>query len=151
MPKGFNGNSLCRYCGKEVETAKDSFCGPDCVHNFKIQASASYMRKEVFKRDKGVCNKCGLDTEKLRSILFKVKQEKGDAVYASLTEKYRIHYGYSFSLEKHAWEADHIIPVAHGGGSSGLDNLQTLCLPCHKAKTHNQLTQSWKRHYWKPR
>lgn len=29
---------------------------------------------------------------------------------------------------------DHIIPVAHGGGDSW-DNLQSLCAPCHSAKT----------------
>ena len=33
------------------------------------------------------------------------------------------------------WEMDHIIPVVEGGGCCGLDNLQTLCLPCHKLDT----------------
>jgi 5-methylcytosine-specific restriction endonuclease McrA len=31
------------------------------------------------------------------------------------------------------WQADHIVPVAEGGGECGLDNLRTLCTPCHKA------------------
>lgn len=39
------------------------------------------------------------------------------------------------------WDADHIHPVEHGGGSCGLDNLQTLCHPCHKAKTAQQARQ----------
>ncbi|WP_127958070.1 HNH endonuclease [Serratia microhaemolytica] len=29
---------------------------------------------------------------------------------------------------------DHITPIAHGGGDSA-DNLQSLCAPCHRAKT----------------
>src|SRR5450759_254868 len=29
------------------------------------------------------------------------------------------------------WEADHIIPVADGGGECGLDNYRVLCRPCH--------------------
>ena len=29
-------------------------------------------------------------------------------------------------------------PVAEGGGESGLDNLQTLCVPCHAKKTRQQ-------------
>jgi 5-methylcytosine-specific restriction endonuclease McrA len=33
------------------------------------------------------------------------------------------------------WEADHIIEVVRGGGRLGLENFQTLCVPCHKAKT----------------
>ncbi len=36
------------------------------------------------------------------------------------------------------WQADHIHPVAHGGGGCGLDNIQTLCTKCHKAKTADQ-------------
>jgi 5-methylcytosine-specific restriction protein A len=31
-------------------------------------------------------------------------------------------------------EVDHIKPKAHGG-TDDMDNLQTLCHPCHKAKT----------------
>lgn len=34
-----------------------------------------------------------------------------------------------------SWDADHIIPVVQGGGGCWLDNLQTLCVPCHKRKT----------------
>ena len=41
----------------------------------------------------------------------------------------------------HLWEMDHIVPVEHGGGGCGLDNLQTLCLRCHKAKTAEQARQ----------
>jgi 5-methylcytosine-specific restriction endonuclease McrA len=33
------------------------------------------------------------------------------------------------------WEADHIIPVAEGGGCCGLENLRTLCGECHKGAT----------------
>lgn len=149
LPRGPSGKPLCRFCKKEVTEEKSAFCGPECIHQFKIQSSQGYMRKTVFERDRGVCNKCGLDTEKLKQILFRVKEEKGDLAYESLLQKYETHYGYSFSLDKHFWEADHITPVAHGGGSCGLDNLQSLCVPCHKKKTVAQLTKGWKRHYWR--
>ena len=33
------------------------------------------------------------------------------------------------------WEADHIVPVAEGGGGCGLDNYRTLCVPCHKSES----------------
>ena len=39
------------------------------------------------------------------------------------------------SWPRRLWEVDHIVPVVEGGGECGLDNLQTLCLACHKAKT----------------
>jgi hypothetical protein len=35
----------------------------------------------------------------------------------------------------HFWQSDHINPVAEGGGSCGLDNLRTLCTPCHAVET----------------
>jgi 5-methylcytosine-specific restriction protein A len=34
-----------------------------------------------------------------------------------------------------AWEADHIVPVAEGGGQCSLNGYRTLCLGCHKAET----------------
>lgn len=36
------------------------------------------------------------------------------------------------------WQADHILPVAEGGGGCGLDNIQTACTVCHKRKTADQ-------------
>jgi 5-methylcytosine-specific restriction endonuclease McrA len=33
------------------------------------------------------------------------------------------------------WDADHIIPVAEGGGECDLDNMRTLCLKCHRIAT----------------
>lgn len=39
------------------------------------------------------------------------------------------------------WDADHITPVEHGGGSCGIENFQTLCHPCHKRKTAQQAAQ----------
>lgn len=36
------------------------------------------------------------------------------------------------------WEADHINPVENGGGACGMDNMQTLCIPCHYRKNARQ-------------
>lgn len=33
------------------------------------------------------------------------------------------------------WDADHIVPVAEGGGECDLENFRTLCHPCHKQAT----------------
>ena len=33
------------------------------------------------------------------------------------------------------WQADHTIAVAEGGGACGLENLRTLCTPCHRKET----------------
>jgi 5-methylcytosine-specific restriction protein A len=33
---------------------------------------------------------------------------------------------------KSIWDADHVVPVAEGGGECDLSNLRTLCLKCHR-------------------
>merc|ERR1712085_100264 len=33
------------------------------------------------------------------------------------------------------WQADHIVPVAEGGGECNLTNLRTLCTMCHMTET----------------
>ena len=34
-----------------------------------------------------------------------------------------------------ARHADHIVPIKQGGAKLSLDNLQSLCIPCHSKKT----------------
>jgi hypothetical protein len=38
-------------------------------------------------------------------------------------------------IRRTLWQADHILPVAEGGGGCSLENLRTLCLPCHRTVT----------------
>lgn len=135
LPKGPNGRPLCRYCGQETKPPRKTFCSEECIHHFKIQSSGGYARKQVFERDRGVCRQCGLDTEQLKSLLLRVRLEKGEAAYRELVRRYRAKYRFGFELEKHYWEADHVKAVCLGGGSATLDNLTTLCLPCHRKKT----------------
>jgi len=37
-------------------------------------------------------------------------------------------------------EVDHILPIAKGGQTE-LDNLHTLCVPCHRLKTRRQVSR----------
>lgn len=139
LPRGPNGRPLCRLCGNETRPPRRTFCSDICIHEWKIRSNPGYAREHVYKRDKGVCNGCGLDTEGLKKLLLEVVSQKGREVYMNLTQQYELRFGFSFDIDKHYWEMDHILPVAHGGGTCGLDNLQTLCIICHKRKTAVQL------------
>jgi len=39
--------------------------------------------------------------------------------------------GVNVVKSRRKWEADHIVPVADGGGECGLENYRLLCRPCH--------------------
>lgn len=52
---------------------------------------------------------------------------------ATLLEKYAP--GNWTASRQSGWDADHITPVVEGGGECDLDNLRTLCHPCHKVST----------------
>ena len=138
LAKGPNGRPLCRFCQKETAPPKRSFCGPECVHQWQLRSNSGYAREKIFERDRGICSKCGLDTEKLKETLFALRLTNEEA-YQKLVHSYKIQYKFGFNLSDHFFEVDHRIPVHQGGGSCGLDNLQTLCLVCHRSKTKSEM------------
>jgi hypothetical protein len=78
-----------------------------------------------------VCAGCGTDTERLRAGLVALYRIN-TVMYAEEVAK----LGYpKFRTGHTLWAADHVVPVWMGGGQTGLDNLQTLCLKCHHTKT----------------
>jgi len=44
-------------------------------------------------------------------------------------------WGLKRLTRKSLWDADHILPVAEGGGECDLGNMRTLCLMCHRRAT----------------
>ena len=67
-PLGPNGERLCRRCREPVPKGRSTFCGDDCVHEWKLRSQPGYARRMVAERDRGVCAVCGVDTEKLRGL-----------------------------------------------------------------------------------
>lgn len=93
------------------------------------------IRKQVFDRDHGVCARCALDTEALKRELAALPAEQRVARERHLGwPKHRVDF----------WDADHITPVAEGGPCE-LDNLRTLCLPCHREVTGHLMARLTRR------
>ncbi len=142
--KSFRGKKLpeCRWCHSEITGLRRSFCSDACVHEHKLRSDVSYMRTAVFERDHGMCAICKRDCEQLKIEAVKILLTYG----AENLKKFLKQYGYPnrriklFITRNGAalWDADHITPVVWGGGGCGLDEMRTLCVPCHDLITHDQ-------------
>jgi 5-methylcytosine-specific restriction protein A len=115
-----DGNAICRWCRSPVAPPRRTFCGEACVHEWKIRSSPWYVRREVKKRDKGICRLCGLNVLEAHR---EWGRRKPPATDRAARRQWR--------AERPRWEADHIVPVADGGGECGLENYRLLCRPCH--------------------
>ena len=126
LARGPNGLRLCRWCDLEIlNQRRRTFCSAYCVHQWRLRSDPGYLREQVFARDRGICRLCAADT---LAIFAALKRSRGRERAAGLS----IYGMKSITSRRTLWEADHILPVAEGGGQCDLDNLRTLCLPCHR-------------------
>ena len=181
LPKGPNGRALCRACQQETPRGRRTFCSDMCVKTWQLNHQPALQREASFKRDKGVCRNCGIDTEQLRARWRHIKghwtqhcpkmprpyphfSSKEDLDTDQLSKRVEEHRAATSRWEaersrlimehkalwekdaaeakqlgfttKHLYEMDHILEVVNGGGGGfNPDNCQTLCIPCHHAKT----------------
>jgi 5-methylcytosine-specific restriction enzyme A len=133
-PKNEKGEKLCRNCRKVIPKNKHN-CSRKCSEEWALKTCPRLMRRAVFARDKGICGRCGADTEAIQSSYRAARKPHGTE-YCIPMEKLRKELGITGSCEPlHWWEADHIIPVVEGGGECGLEGYRTLCIPCHRKAT----------------
>jgi 5-methylcytosine-specific restriction endonuclease McrA len=109
----------------EVRPGRLTFCSEWCVEEWRLRSDPGHLRKRVFERDRGICALCGLDcVAQFRHI----NRLRGPARTKAMAE-------WALRGRKTLWDADHIAPVAEGGGECDLSNMRTLCLKCHRART----------------
>ncbi len=133
-------------------------CSQQCARSMQRLRYHRSLRSSVRERDKGVCENCKLDTLHLFTELKRTTDTS--QWFQSLKDHFprggmmRGHVDWMSSLiegdnaslnEGNFWHADHICAVADGGGLAQLEDMQTLCLPCHKVKTAQECTQRAKK------
>ena len=109
----------CPSCGKlksKWNRRTDwTCCSTKCTEKYYKEhdksISWSGQRRKALRRDNFTCKRCGVR-------------------HAIHLDKYTIDFEDDGKLE-----VDHIKPVSIGGDSLDLENLQTLCINCHKIKT----------------
>lgn len=148
----------CTWCGQKVPKGKRTWCSQECVNEWFVRCDPSVARSEVEKRDCGVCVLCGVDTRRLERIMQKLLYARQGGQWGEVredqwpggqrrAERYEtavfmlgVWLGRKIPVQyygglPHLWEMDHIVPVIEGGGGCAMDNLRTLCIPCHHKQT----------------
>jgi 5-methylcytosine-specific restriction endonuclease McrA len=152
LPKGPNGRALCRQCSTEVPVGRRTFCSEGCVDGWRVKTDPTFMRQAVLHRDRGICAECGTDTLAIEQDIRNV-QAMDTTDHKAAPPRWKRPPGYIDGRE-HArasvlrlhginpatsrtsfWDADHKVPVIEGGGECDLDNIRTLCIPCHQRVT----------------
>ena len=144
-----NGDS-CAWCGEKLgrasmqEGVESTYCSAECAEEGRLRRGGMYastkVREEVFALERGVCQLCGIDANALWLRISAL--HPAERLNALCNANWNLPQS-SAALERllqrpkegDFWQADHIQAVAEGGGSCGLDNLRTLCTPCHKTET----------------
>ena len=142
-----NGQA-CAWCAGALPHCKGStiatYCSHVCAEEGRLKRGGFYastrVREQVFDMEGGVCQKCGLDAHALFRRIEALHPSERLSVLCDLNwnlPRARVSLERLLQDPKEGdfWQADHIIPVAEGGGSCDLDNLRTLCTPCHKEET----------------
>lgn len=135
----------CTWCGRKLPSARMTWC-PDqdhatgfnaCLAEFFARQHYPSARPYVWIRDRGSCRNCGRDLrwqEEHRRTTWHGRAWTSVEAW----EAWRLRVGRG----PEPWECDHIVPVAEGGGDLGFENLQVLCVPCHKRKTAEQAARA---------
>lgn len=142
----------CRFCGGPVPKGRRTRCSRECGFELDVRSNPGFARAMVQRRDRGVCELCGLDTERLDRLIVRQRnmlagawgrrhgtdlyvEYKGQRIYGEHARA-RVLALVGLPFESgHLWEMDHRVPVVEGGGACGLDNLRTACIWCHRAET----------------
>lgn len=152
LPRDAEGNWICRYCGKIIGKGKRyrAWCSTECSNNAAERTYSNWARSALQRRENGICQECGLDTAELDHEL-KILRSLVDHTYRKCSKE-KWHYnrvlqtmlmsmkkcGFNVDVRwcswRTLWQMDHIVEHAEGGTLEP-ENLQTLCVACHKKKT----------------
>ncbi|XP_026157049.1 DNA annealing helicase and endonuclease ZRANB3 [Mastacembelus armatus] len=140
------GVPLCLSCQKACSSTRGAwdalFCSHRCQEEFRLRSSQTYMRSRVLEVEQGICQHCSLQAHdlflKVRDAPPSVRKEILENSWLAQLSLNELNEMIRAPVEGDFWQVDHIRPVYSGGGQCSLDNLQTLCTVCHKARTAQQ-------------
>ena len=136
--KGPGGRLLCRCgCGREPQGRRTSYVDDGCAQIFQERWFPAVQHARVLERDNGICAMCGMDCIAARKRISELRprsySEQKSPEYLALLKRCGVECG--MGSRHRLYDIDHIVPVVEGGADGGIDNLRTLCIPCHRNET----------------
>eukprot|EP00941_MAST-03F_sp_MAST-3F-sp1_P000243 g243.t1 len=137
----------CRQCGKKKMNQSSltdwstTFCSFDCYKIQKLKTSSTAIRRQIFAIEHGICQLCKFDCHsfflsfKSLSPPERLSRLQGWTKFRQPKNHKSLQRLLTNPVEGDFWQADHILAVVEGGGEAGLENLRTLCTPCHALET----------------
>ena len=129
-----------------LDSKADLFCSARCASLDKQATSASELRRLLYARERGVCRACRWDASGCARRIAVMRSRSARRKHVLASNPAFGARGNARALEQlvrtawegHAWHFDHVVAVYEGGGECTVDNGQTLCVLCHKARTAAQ-------------
>jgi len=139
----------CAWCSRHLSHASwkagSAYCSQRCAEEGRLKRggmySSSQLRAMAFARDHGVCALCRRDCRALYEQILPLEPALRLNKLLSLnwrlpkSSKAMKNFVSNAPREGDFWQVDHVRAVSEGGGGCGLDNLRTLCVPCHADET----------------
>lgn len=114
---GPDGSRLCCHCGDPVPKGRRDWCGDPCVERYQLASGDQQVaRRLLLRRDRGVCALCAVQCRARVDRIWDGRRWIDPRAGVPV------------------WEADHAVPICEGGALA-LENLRTLCRPCHVRAT----------------
>jgi hypothetical protein len=126
----------CAWCGEALPPRRRTWCSDRCATTFWTNHWWTLARRAAKRRDKYRCRACGASAPK----------RPGKATFARVMAYRKAMRDWRAAKKTGRMEVNHRIPCRgkHGTLSCDhhLDNLETLCVACHKVHTSADRTST---------